>query len=567
MARVVITGRIPGEAVEALRAAHDVDAWDEDQQISRDELLQRVRGADALATLLTEKVDAELLAAAGARVEVFDPLIDDLPDADGLVVPGGFPEEHAADLAARDVAGMIRSFDYVAGQVPDARDWADRATEAFLSGYGSDGPASDPLLAALVLDKALYEVSYETRNRPDWAHLPIGAVTALLSTSTRTTNERSTIPVTSTSTGPLPVSPHVLDLLVRGGHGDPHSVLGAHPHEGGFTIRVFRPMAKAVAVELPDGSRHTMDHDYEGVWVTHLTDTELTDYRLLVDYGDGFEHQQDDPYRFWPTLGEVDLHLIGEGRHEELWKVLGSHIRTYSGAMGEVEGTSFAVWAPNARAVRVVGDFNNWDGQAYPMRCLGSTGVWELFIPGVGENSTYKYDILGADGYWRSKADPMARATECPPATASVVTRSHYEWNDEEWMAQRAAQTEPQNRPMSVYECHFGSWREGMSYVEAAEHLVNYVKDLGYTHIEFLPLAEHPYGPSWGYQVTGYYAPTSRFGSPDELRYLIDALHQAGIGVIMDWVPAHFPKDGFALGRFDGQPLYQKKFANSWFIT
>ncbi|MDO5698360.1 MAG: 1,4-alpha-glucan branching enzyme, partial [Dermatophilus congolensis] len=480
------------------------------------------------------------------------------------------------DLPQRDVAGMIRSFDYVAGTVAAlpqgpgaeaARAWADAATDAFLAGYrdenaqgGHGTGVDDPLLSAFVLDKALYEVSYETRNRPDWAHLPISAVRSLLGSSTASTtqsNERSTITVTSTPAGPLPVSPHTLDLLVRGGHGDPHSVLGAHPYEGGFTIRALRPMASSVTVKLADGTTHEMDHDYEGVWVKHIDQPELSDYRLIVDYGDGFEHEQDDPYRFWPTLGEVDLHLIGEGRHEELWKVLGSHIRTYDGTMGPVEGTSFAVWAPNARAIRVAGDFNNWDGQAYPMRCLGSTGVWELFIPGVGENSTYKYDILGADGYWRTKADPMARATECPPATASVVTQSHYEWNDAEWMAERASFAEPHNRPMSVYECHFGSWREGLSYVEAAEHLVNYVKDLGYTHVEFLPLAEHPYGPSWGYQVTGYFAPTSRFGSPDELRYLIDVLHQNGIGVIMDWVPAHFPKDGFALGRFDGQPLYE----------
>ncbi len=354
-----------------------------------------------------------------------------------------------------------------------------------------------------------------------------------------------------------PASWDELGLLVHGGHGNPHGVLGAHPWQGGVTIRSLRPMAQLVVVELPDGSLHPMEHDFEGVWQIQLEIPEVTDYRLRVTYADEFEHRLDDPYRFFPTLGEVDLHLIGEGRHEELWKVLGSHLREYDGPMGTVNGTSFAVWAPNARAIRLTGDFNHWDGKAHPMRALGGSGVWELFVPGVGENATYKYEILGADGYRRSKADPMARATECPPATASVVTRSHYTWTDQEWMQRRARDTSPQEGPMSIYEVHLGSWRQGLSYTELAEHLVNYVRDIGFTHVEFMPVAEHPYGPSWGYQVTGYYAPTARFGSPDEFRYLVDRLHQEGIGVIVDWVPAHFPKDGFALGRFDGQPLYE----------
>lgn len=475
------------------------------------------------------------------------------------------------DLPLRDVAGMLRSFDYAAGSrakdapqaAETAADWAAAARTAFLDGYASAAvdPRSDEsagaLLRALELDKALYEVVYETRNRPDWVDIPSSAISRLTD-STMSRRKASTMTTTPATADPLPVDPHILDLLVRGGHGDPHSILGAHPYNGGYTIRALRPMAASVSVALPGGIEVPMNHDYEGVWVVQLEGHEISDYRLRVDYGDGYGHEQDDPYRFWPTLGEVDLHLIGEGRHEELWKVLGSHIRSYTGgAMGDVEGTSFAVWAPNARAIRLVGDFNSWDGQAYPMRTLGSSGVWELFVPGVGENNTYKYDILGADGYWRTKADPLARATERPPNTASVVTRSHYEWSDEEWITRRSAITEPQNEPMSVYECHLGSWRQDLSYVEAAEHLVNYVADLGYTHIEFMPLAEHPYAPSWGYQVTGYYAPTSRFGSPDEFRYLVDKLHQAGIGVIIDWVPAHFPKDGFALGRFDGQPLYE----------
>ncbi|WP_116112862.1 1,4-alpha-glucan branching protein GlgB [Austwickia chelonae] len=354
-----------------------------------------------------------------------------------------------------------------------------------------------------------------------------------------------------------PVDEDELTLLVNGGHGNPHGVLGAHPWNGGVTVRALRPGASSVDIELPDGSRRPMAHQTGGIWQVQLDIPQTDDYRLIVDYGDGFGHRQDDPYRFLPTVGELDLHLIGEGRHEELWKVLGSQIRTYSGPMGEVTGTSFAVWAPNARAIRVVGDFNTWDGTAHPMRALGSTGVWELFVPGVGEGTVYKYEILGADGYRRTKADPLARATECPPATASVVTASRYEWNDAEWMQRRAEAGEAHLQPMSVYEVHLGSWRQGLSYTRLAEELVEYVSEMGFTHVELMPVMEHPYGPSWGYQVSGYYAPSSRFGDPDEFRYLVDRLHQAGIGVILDWVPAHFPKDGFALGRFDGQALYE----------
>ncbi|RZI85227.1 MAG: 1,4-alpha-glucan branching protein GlgB, partial [Microbacterium sp.] len=257
-------------------------------------------------------------------------------------------------------------------------------------------------------------------------------------------------------------------------------------------------------------------------------------------------------YRHLPTVGEMDLHLIREGRHEELWRILGSHVRRFTGAVG----VSFAVWAPNARAVRVVGDFNGWDGQSHAMRSLGSSGVWELFVPGLGAETTYKYEILTQDGPWILKADPMARRAEVPPGTASVVTESEYEWADGAWLERRSQHT-PIDQPMSTYELHLGSWRPGLGYREAADPLIEYVTELGFTHVEFLPLAEHPFGGSWGYQVSGYYAPTSRFGSPDDLRYLIDRLHQAGIGVIMDWVPGHFPKDAFALARFDGRPLYE----------
>ena len=252
----------------------------------------------------------------------------------------------------------------------------------------------------------------------------------------------------------------------------------------------------------------------------------------------------------------MDLHLINEGRHEQLWQVLGAHVRRYEGPFGQVTGTSFAVWAPSARGIRVKGDFNSWDGREHPMRQMGVSGVWELFVPEVGNGTTYKFSVLGADDVWRDKADPMARRTETPPATGSVVHESTYEWRDQEWISRRAS-VDAAAEPMSAYEVHLGSWREGLGYRELATELVAYVREHGFTHVELLPVMEHPFGGSWGYQVTSYFSPTSRFGDPDDLRHLIDELHRAGIGVILDWVPAHFPKDEFALARFDGTPLYE----------
>ena len=353
------------------------------------------------------------------------------------------------------------------------------------------------------------------------------------------------------------VTKHELGLVIGGAHHNPHAVLGAHPDEdaANVVVRALRPGASAVTV-IVGKKRFPMTDKHHGIWVAELDRKTVPDYRLAVDYGDGFEHIQDDPYRYLPTLGEMDLHLITEGRHEELWKVLGAHVRTYDSPSGEITGTSFAVWAPSARGVRVSGDFNGWRSTAHPMRALGSSGVWELFIPGVGSGTKYKYDVLGADSVWRDKADPLAQHTEHPPATASVVYTSDYEWNDADWCATRV-KTDWLRAPMSTYEVHLGSWRQGLSYKELAEQLVEYVTETGFTHVEFLPVMEHPFGGSWGYQVTSYYAPTSRFGSPDEFRYLVDKLHQAGIGVIVDWVPAHFPKDEFALARFDGTALYE----------
>ncbi|MFI8461645.1 1,4-alpha-glucan branching protein GlgB [Kitasatospora sp. NPDC085464] len=247
-----------------------------------------------------------------------------------------------------------------------------------------------------------------------------------------------------------------------------------------------------------------------------------------------------------PTPGELDLHLIGEGRHERLWQVLGAHTRA--------GGTDFAVWAPKARAVRVIGDFNGWHGAGHEMEPLGSSGIWQRFVPGAGEGALYKYEVLRTDGTWRQKADPLAFAAECPPGSASRIHTSWHRWTDAAWMAARSA-----HRPArtSVYEVHLGSWQASLTYRQLADELPEYVKDMGFTHVELLPVAEHPFGGSWGYQVTSYFAPTSRLGTPDDFRHLVDALHRAGLGVIVDWVPAHFPKDDWALARFDGTPLYE----------
>jgi len=320
------------------------------------------------------------------------------------------------------------------------------------------------------------------------------------------------------------------------------------------TVRSFRPDATTVAALVGD-TRYPLTHLRAGVWTGELDLANVPDYRLEVTYGQD-RFVIDDPYRFLPTLGELDLHLIVEGRHEQLWQVLGAHVRRLGGAVAEVDGTSFAVWAPAAQGVRVLGDFNSWDGRAHPMRSLGPSGIWELFVPDVGDGARYRFEVLGSDGVWRNKADPMAFAAEQAPATASIVYTPQFEWSDSEWL-ERRARTDWLRAPMSVYEVHLGSWRAGLSYRELAAELVDYLTDTGFTHVEFLPVAEHPYGGSWGYQVTSYYAPTSRFGSPDDFRHLVNELHRAGFAVIVDWVPAHFPKDGWALARFDGTALYE----------
>ncbi|MFJ2265096.1 1,4-alpha-glucan branching enzyme [Streptomyces sp. NPDC087849] len=338
--------------------------------------------------------------------------------------------------------------------------------------------------------------------------------------------------------------------LLSGEHHAPHDLLGAHPVRGGVAFRVLRPYARSVTV-LAKGLRAQLHDDGDGLFSGLLPMPALPEYRLLVAYDDN-EIEVHDPYRFLPALGDLDLHLIGEGRHEELWTALGAQPMEHQG----VTGTRFTVWAPDARGVRVVGDFNFWDGTGFPMRSLGSSGVWELFLPAIGEGTLYKFDICRPDGSHTTRADPMARHTEVPPATASIVTAPHHEWRDQEWMAHRG-DVPVHEAPFSVYEVHLPSWRPGLTYRQLASQLPAYVKDLGFTHVEMMPVSEHPFGGSWGYQVTGFYAPTSRLGTPDDFRFLVDALHRAGIGVLVDWVPAHFPRDDWALAEFDGRPLYE----------
>jgi 1,4-alpha-glucan branching enzyme len=352
-----------------------------------------------------------------------------------------------------------------------------------------------------------------------------------------------------------------LERLVAGDHHDPHSILGAHPDGSGVVVRAFRPGAAGMRVLPKRGKPVEMEQVHPaGLYAARLPRRRLPlAYRLETTWPDGGTFVYDDPYAFPPGLGELDLHLIGEGRHEELWRLLGAHEQVRDG----VAGTSFAVWAPGARTVSVAADFNYWDGRVHPMRSLGSSGVWELFVPGVGAGSAYKYEVRPAHGATRLKADPVAAAAEQPPATASVVFTSRQEWTDDAWLEERAA-TDLLARPLSIYEVHLGSWRlnplEGnrpLTYLELADELSAHVLDLGFTHVELLPVMEHPFSGSWGYQTTGYYAPTSRFGSPDDFRAFVDRLHGAGLGVILDWVPAHFPRDDWALARFDGTALYE----------
>jgi 1,4-alpha-glucan branching enzyme len=365
---------------------------------------------------------------------------------------------------------------------------------------------------------------------------------------------------------PPPAPGHEAARLRAGDLTDPHALLGVHPGAvdgiAGLVVRAWHP--DAVAAELlPAGGATAlpMEADGPGLYGVFLAGETLPfRYRVRFRFADGAAWEREDPYRFLPTLGEVDLHLFNEGTHRRLWEKLGAHVRTIDG----VRGVAFAVWAPNARRVSVVGDFCGWDGRLLPMRRLGASGVWELFVPEVGDNATYKFELRTREGLLRLKSDPFAAKMQQAPETASIVQGGEaYAWGDGEWMAERPRR-EPAREPMAIYEVHLGSWARDpadperlFTYREIAPRLAEHVARLGFTHVELLPIGEHPFYGSWGYQVTGFYAPTSRYGSPDDFRFLVDTLHRRGIGVILDWVPAHFPKDDYALRRFDGTALYE----------
>ncbi|MGI8774046.1 MAG: 1,4-alpha-glucan branching protein GlgB [Actinomycetota bacterium] len=350
----------------------------------------------------------------------------------------------------------------------------------------------------------------------------------------------------------------LIEQLVHGDLRDPHSLLGRHPSGTNSVIRAWRPDAESVKVVTSDGEViGKLDQVHPSGLFEGRVDKADANYELEVDYPAGQTFTIKDPYRFSPTLGDIDLHLMGEGSHRRLWEKLGSHVRTVDGTTG----VSFAVWAPNARSVRMVGDFNSWDGRLYPMRSLGSSGIWELFIPDIGPGTLYKFEVLTAQGNLINKTDPYARRTEVPPGHASVVWEPDYSFTDEKWVAGQVNK-EHHAAPMSTYEIHLGSWRqtpdgEPLGYRDLGDQLSEYCQEMGFTHVELLPVAEHPFGGSWGYQVSNYFAPTARFGTPDDFRYMVDKLHAAGIGVIVDWVPAHFPRDEWALGQFDGTALFE----------
>ncbi|MFV0385219.1 1,4-alpha-glucan branching protein GlgB [Paracoccus sp. (in: a-proteobacteria)] len=355
---------------------------------------------------------------------------------------------------------------------------------------------------------------------------------------------------------PLLIDPSDLALLREGRHDRPFDVLGPHRINRRIWVRAF----------VPDVAELTAIGKNGAVPLQRLAGDLFAGpvgpgaYRLKARTGGGVEREFEDPYRFGPVLGDVDLHLIGEGTHRRLWQALGAHPMVHQG----VAGTHFAVWAPNAQRVSVVGQFNHWDGRRHPMRRLGNSGAWEIFLPGIGDGDLYKFEILGADGSVAQKSDPVGYGSQHPPEKASIVRDiAGYGWHDEAWMADRAG-AQDRAAPISIYEVHLGSWRRRLdengrplSYKEAANDLVNYARGMGFTHLEFLPVSEFPFDGSWGYQPVGMFAPTIRFGPPHEFRDLVDAAHQAGLGVLLDWVPGHFPTDAHGLARFDGTALYE----------
>ena len=342
---------------------------------------------------------------------------------------------------------------------------------------------------------------------------------------------------------------------------DPHSWLGAHKTKNGVIYNAFKPTAKSVEVKFKDKTLKMEPTDEKGNFSLLTKDKKAKDYKLIITYDNDTKTEEYDAYSFPIVFNSEDEAKFLKGIHYDIYEKLGSHIMTLNG----VKGVYFAVWAPNAERVSVVGDFNMWDGRRYPMRKLRASGVFELFIPELKEGTVYKYEIKAKNGLAFLKSDPYGNRFELRPDTAAIVTKLDYDWKDAEWIKARKAQ-KIEKIPMSIYEVHLGSWlRKGdgdndfYNYKEIAVKLAKYVKKMGYTHIELLPVMEHPFDGSWGYQVTGYYAATSRYGTPQDFMYFMDYMHNEGIGVILDWVPAHFPKDAFALARFDGGPLYEHK--------
>jgi len=348
-------------------------------------------------------------------------------------------------------------------------------------------------------------------------------------------------------------------------HRSPHQLLGMHPLGDGSAVVARALVPGAVGIEIqPVHEKHQPTFKLKRVHEAGLFEgltrktSRVYAYELVITDQTGQVHRARDPYSFLPTLSDADLFLFNKGDERRIYNKLGAHPCTVDG----VAGTSFAVWAPNARRVSAVGDFNQWDGRRHPMRLLGVSGVWEIFLPGLGEGAHYKFEVENAHGHVVLKTDPFGAFFEIPPKNAAIVWNTRkYEWTDAEWLAHRR-QRDPLSTPMSIYEVHLGSWRkrsatESFTYRELAEPLIEYLKEMSFTHVEFLPVAEHAYYPSWGYQVTGFYAPSSRYGTPDDFQFLVNALHAASIGVIVDWVPAHFPRDDWALARFDGTALYE----------
>ncbi len=336
----------------------------------------------------------------------------------------------------------------------------------------------------------------------------------------------------------------------------PQRLLGPHRRAdgSGWLVRVYHPEAVRAECRVEDGDwLELRPMSASGVFEGEVPGGETPPrYRVRFVFADGVAWEHDDPYRFPNTLGDVDLYLFSEGSHRGLWHVLGAQAMQQDG----IDGVRFAVWAPRARRVSVVGDFCRWDGRRLPMCRHGHSGVFELFVPGVASGDLYKFEILTADGNLRIKTDPFAFAMEHPPGTASRVFASTHDWGDDAWMAERATR-DPLRQPMAVYEVHLGSWRADLGYAALADALIPHLQRYGFTHVELLPVSEYPFDGSWGYQVSGYFAPTARYGSPDDFRAFVDAFHRAGLGVILDWVPAHFPRDDFALRRFDGDPLFE----------